>query len=537
MFNIVGDRDLRKLLEERAQFSPENTFLIFEDTQGNVDSFTYRRFDDDVNRVANALHKMGIRRGDKVNLHLRNCPEFLFLWFALAKLGGIMVPTNPLSTAAELQYILNHSESILSVTEPDYLRVVEDALEACPQVQGVVLCHSNEPQPGLTLMAEVLKGDASPPPPCALAPDDEVAILYTSGTTAQPKGVVLTHAYYIWTGELTAQHEKLRPEDRHFIVLPLFHGNAQFYSTMASLVTGASVALMQSFSASRYFEQAARHGATIASLFAAPMRMILNQPSSTQPRENQLRLVLFAQNLTLEQLAEFERLAGATLAQLYGLTELSFPLCNPIDGMRNNMSIGRPTLGVEVKVVDEGGREVPRGVSGELIIEGVPGWTLMKEYFKNPQATAEAIRDNWFYTGDNVRMGEDGFFYFVDRKKDMIKRAGENVPAAEVESVVNQHPKVLESAAIGVPDEMRDEAIKVFVVLKEGESADAEDILAHCRQRLMKLKVPSYIEFVDELPKTSVGKIQKHILKRREVEKADLRHGQGNNAGEKEVGI
>jgi crotonobetaine/carnitine-CoA ligase len=519
MWSIVGNRNLRTLIEERAHMSPAKTFLVFEGLQGDVESFAYRHFDENVNRLANALITMGIKKADKVNLHLRNCPEFLFGWFALAKIGAVMVPTNPLSTAPELQYILAHSESVACVTEPEYLDVVRATLPHCPNVKRVILCRAGVPQTGTTSMADILQGDPSPPPDAGLAPDDEVAILYTSGTTAQPKGVILTHAYYIWTGELAAHHEKLRPADRHFIVLPLFHGNAQFYSTMASLVTGASISLMQTFSASRYFEQAARHGATVASLFAAPMRMILKQPSGREPKKNRLRLVLFAQNLTPEQLAEFERLAGASLAQLYGLTELSFPMCNPIDGRSNNMSIGRPTLGVEVKVVDDGGREAPVGATGELIIKGIPGWTLMKGYFKNPQATAEAIRDNWFYTGDNVRLGEDGFFYFVDRKKDMIKRAGENVPAAEVEAVVNEHPKVLESAAIGVPDEMRDEAIKVFVVLKGGERATEEELIEHCRQHLMKLKVPSFIEFVADLPKTSVGKIQKHILKRAELEK------------------
>jgi len=309
---------------------------------------------------------------------------------------------------------------------------------------------------------------------------------------------------------------RLRPDDRSLIVLPLFHSNAQLYSTLSSLVAGASIAVMQTFSASKYFDQVARHEATVSSIFAAPIRMIMNQPLSKEARRNKLRLILFAQNVTPEQLQAFEKTAGAPLVQLYGLTERSLPLCNPVYGTRDSMSIGRPTLGAEVKVVDDSGAEVAPGNPGELVIKGTPGLTLMRGYFKNPEATASAIRDGWFYTGDNVKIGENGFFYFIDRKKDMIKRAGENISPAEVEGVVNGHPKVMESAAIGVPDETRDEAIKVFVTLKDGQTATQEEIIEHCRQRLMRMKVPSYIEFVKELPKTSVGKIQKHLLRDKE---------------------
>ena len=512
-WNIIANRDLRKLLEEKVSASPGKTFLIFEDVDGRVETFTYQEFGNNVNRVANWLLRLGIRKADKVNLHLRNCPEFLFTWFALAKIRAVMVPTNPLLTAPELEYVLNHSESVLSITEPDYISTVQSVVSTCPAVKHVILCRTGHQLPGTTLMSDILQGDESPPGNVSLSPDDDMTIMYTSGTTAKPKGVIQTHAYYLWIGELVASHLRMRPDDRSFVVLPLFHSNAQLYSTMASLVTGASIALMQTFSASRFFDQVARYEATVASIFAAPIRMILNQPSSKDVKKNKLRLILFAQNVTTEQLNTFEEIAGAPLVQLYGLTERSLPMCNPVYGVRDSMSIGRPTLGVEIKVVDDSGNEVLPGSVGELIIKGVPGWTLMKGYFKNQEATATATRDGWFYTGDNIKIGNNGFFYFVDRKKDMIKRAGENVSPAEVEGVVNEYPKVLESAAVGVPDETRDETIKVFVTLKTGETATEEEILEHCRARLMKLKVPSYIEIVGELPKTPVGKIQKNLLR------------------------
>lgn len=512
-WSIVANRDLRKLLEEKTLSSPDKIFLIYEDIQGNVETFTYREFNDNVNRISNQLLRFGLNKADKVNLHLRNCPEFLFSWFALAKIGAVMVPTNPLLTGPELQYELSHSESVLSITEPDYIHTVRSFFPGCSTVKDIILCRTQEHVPGTILMSDILQGDASSPPDAGLLPNEDMSILYTSGTTTRPKGVVHTHAYYIWIGELGANHLRLRFDDRSFIVLPLIHGNAQLLSIMASLVTGASITVMQTFSASRYFDQVTRHEATVASLFAAPIRMILNQSPSKEVKKNKLRLVVFNQNITTEQLHIFEKTVEATLVQTYGLTERGLSLCNPVYGFRDNLSIGRPILGTEVKVVDDSGGVVAPGKVGELIIKGVPGWTMMKAYFKNPEATASAIRDGWLYTGDNVRIGDNGFFYFIDRKKNMIKRAGENVSTAEVERVINEHPKVLESAVIGVSDEIRDEAIKVFVVLKEGQTATEAEILEHCRQKLMRLKIPSFIEFIKELPKTSLGKIQKHVLR------------------------
>jgi carnitine-CoA ligase len=189
------------------------------------------------------------------------------------------------------------------------------------------------------------------------------------------------------------------------------------------------------------------------------------------------------------------------------------PTLNPIFGERRNMSIGRPTLPSRVRVVDESGRDVRVGEVGELLVGGDPGWTLTAGYVDDPGVTAEAMRGGWFHTGDNVRADADGYIWFVDRAKDMIKRAGENVAAGEVESIVNVHPSVFESAAVGVPDEMRDEAIKVYVVLRPGAEATEEGIIVWCRERLARFKVPSYVEFVDELPRTPVGKIRKEALR------------------------
>jgi crotonobetaine/carnitine-CoA ligase len=220
------------------------------------------------------------------------------------------------------------------------------------------------------------------------------------------------------------------------------------------------------------------------------------------------------------QLDEWAERFGAPLLQLYGMTEtMGPPLMNPIDYVRNNLSIGLPTLGYEVILVGDEGEPVAQGKTGQILVFGRPGWSIMKGYFKNPEATAQTIREGWLWTGDNAYQDDAGYFHFVDRAKDMIKRAGENVAASEVEAVILQHPKVFDCAVIGVPDPLRDEAIKAFVVLHKREQVSDEEIIAWCQERLAKFRVPEFVEFCTELPRTSVGKIQKHVLRRQEVER------------------
>ncbi|HHY20726.1 MAG TPA: AMP-binding protein, partial [Bacilli bacterium] len=216
------------------------------------------------------------------------------------------------------------------------------------------------------------------------------------------------------------------------------------------------------------------------------------------------------------QIKKFEENYNVELLQMYGMTEtIGTPLMNPLDSVKKNMGIGRPVIGYEVKVIDEAGNEVPRGEVGQLIVKGEPGRTLMKGYFKNEQATKETLQNGWLHTGDNARVDKDGYFFFVDRKKDMIKRAGENIAATEIETVLSRHPSVFEVAVIGVPDEVRDEAIKAYVILKEDYDVSENELIDFCKQRLAMFKVPEYIEFVSELPRTSVGKIQKHLLRKK----------------------
>jgi len=506
---IVGSRTLKSALEDKIRHLGDATFLRFEDAEGrDGGSCTWREFDRQVNRAANLLRARGLGHGDKFNLHLGNCPEFLIFWLAAAKSGTVMVPTNPVSTADEMAYILAHSETRLAVTEPRYAAAIAAARGGLAGPLEILECRP---------LAPLLAGMKDTAPDVRVRPDDEISMQYTSGTTSKPKGVLLTHANYIYGGEVMAKAMRVLPTDRHLVVLPLFHAGAQLHAFVPMLLVGGGIALMERFSASRFVDQAIRYEATLAALFAAPIRMLLAQPPTVVEGRTPLRAISYAQNITVAQFDAWHERFKAPLQQIWGMTEtMSLPLMQPLDFPRKPLSMGMPVLGYECKVVDPQGEEVPPGSVGELIVRGEPGVSLMKGYFKNPGATAETIRDGWLYSGDNAWMDEDGYFFFVDRKKDMIKRAGENVSASEVEETLRQHPAVFDAAVVGMPDPVRDQMIKAYVILQPGATATAGELIQWCRARLSSFKIPELVDFRDAFPRTSVGKIQKHLFEERQ---------------------
>jgi crotonobetaine/carnitine-CoA ligase len=503
--NIVAGRTLGTALADKAQRFPERPFLWFEDADGQVQGpWTWCDFDREVNRAAHLLLAHGLKPGERFNLHLGNCPEFLVFWLAAARTGTVMVPTNPVSTPEEMAYILGHSEARLAITEPRYGAACRAVRDRCPALLDVLDCRP---------LAPLLASLPDTPPDVAVASFHEMSMQYTSGTTSRPKGVLLTHANYLYGGEVMAKAMRAAPGDRHLVVLPLFHAGAQLHAFIPMLLVGGSVALMERFSAGRFVDQALRHQATLAALFAAPIRMLLAQPQRPEEGTTRLRAVSYAQNVTPQQFEEWHRRFRAPLLQIWGMTEtMSLPLMQPLDLPPKPLSMGRPVLGYEVKIVDEAGHEVPPGTIGGLIVRGTPGVSLMKGYFKNPDATAQTLRDGWLWSGDQAFMDADGYFFFVDRKKDMIKRAGENVSASEVEETLKQHPAVFDAAVIGVPDPVRDQAIRAYVILNDSAAASAEELIAWCRDRLSPFKVPEAVEFRTTFPRTSVGKIQKHLF-------------------------
>src|SRR5438128_3719271 len=342
---ISHRRTLNRELEERAQLHPDKPFLIFQPVDDAPLTFSYADFAAQVNRTSNALLSLDVRPGDKLLLVLANCPEFLSLWFAAARIGAVIVPVNPLSSDDELQYLASHSEAVLAVA-----RAADAARGRRLGLRRVLVCGADADDPD-SLSSLVQRASADVPTGHCARSDDDVAILYTSGTTSRPKGCLITHANYVHVGEAVAQHAGIGPDDRNLVVLPYFHGNAQYYSTMSALVAGASLVVTDRFSASRFWTVAARHRATFASLFAAPIRMLLAQPEAPLP-EHRPRLAFFAQSITRAQLEEWQHRFSVPLLQIYGMTEqLGWPMANPLHSLRDNMTIGRPTLPFRCRVV------------------------------------------------------------------------------------------------------------------------------------------------------------------------------------------
>lgn len=527
--DCIGSKHLRKVIELKVSQFRDKAFIVFEDRNGYVVRYTYGQFDEMVNKYANILRQRGVQKNDKVVVHLLNSPEFLFSWFAIAKIGAVMIPTNVLSGAFEMEYYVDFSDAVAVITEPSFMDMFNTILPKCPRVEHLLLARTapiypnSKLYPDAVIMADLLKDTPSELPPADIDIEDDLMMLFTSGTTARPKAVQLTHANAVFSGIFGAQAWKVVPGDRHFMVLPLFHVNGQFISVMPTLTAGATLVMAEQFSATKYMAQVRQHGVTTSSLVAATVNMILNQPVSPHDAENSLRLIMYAIAIPDEKWAAFETRFNVPLCDLWGMTEtLGATTVNPIDGELKRNCIGMARLGNNIRVVDEKGDEVAPGTLGEIVVEGVRGRTLMKGYYKNPEATDDTIREGWLYTGDNAYMDEDGYFHFVDRKKDMIKRAGENVAAIEVEFVIGLHPKVQEVSVIGVPDPVRDEAVAAIVVLQKGETCDPEEIIDWCAGKLAKFKVPGFVKFRDSLPKTSIGKVQKNILKKEELKAMGL---------------
>jgi crotonobetaine/carnitine-CoA ligase len=514
--DIIGNRTLYSIFRAYADAQPDRNWLTYESADGILSHWTYAEFLRAVHKAANFLAKFGIGAGDVINLHLANHPAYPQVILAASYLGATVLPTSPSCTPEELRYFLEHSETKLVITAESYL----DSLEAIGRQANfsIVLIEDGCARTEHPCFEEELREQRDTVGTGQGSSEKVVQLLYTSGTTSRPKAVMLTNANFIYGSEVFRAATGLRNDDRHLIALPLYHSAAQCHALWPSLMAGCSVSILSRFSATRFFEQAASHQATMAALFGAPLRMLLNQPERPSDRAHKFRNITFAQNLTPAQYDQWHRRFAAPLQQLWGMTEIcALPIMSPLSGERRLNAMGRPVLGYESKVVDESGNEVPPGTPGQLITRGVPGRSLMKGYLKNEEATRKTIRHSdgraWLYSGDTATYDTDGFFYFVDRSSDMIKRSGLNISTAEVESVIAALEGVAEVCVCGLPDETRDESVAAVIVKRPGAVLSVDAIRTHCLANLASYKVPERIEFSDVLPRTSVGKIRKNVLR------------------------
>ncbi len=500
----------------------EASFLAFEAPDGSVRHWTYGEFDLVVRRVAAALRDRGVGRGDAVHLALTNSPTFVAVWLATNAIGGWIVPSDPQGAADELAGHLRRTNPLVGFCATARADTYREAVSTA----GIAIDTVTTDEADTTFASFGTDMVATWPEATAL---DRAAVMFTSGTTGAPKGVVITQANYAFAGATMARAAGLSASDRQLVVLPLFHANAQYYSFAAAISVGASVALMHTFSASGFVSQAARHRATHASLFAAPIRMIL-QRGATPVSGLVLEHCWYAMNIADDQYAALSELLGCEPRQLYGMTETIPAVLTDRPQLPVPSSMGFVTEGCRVDVQAGDGRSADPGETGEIVVGGMPGTTLFLEYLDDPATTAASFRDGWFLTGDRAVRDAEGRFAFAGRRADVLKVAGENVSTVEVEQVLSAHPDVLEAAVVGRADDIRDEVPVAFVVAADPANPPSlAELHSWCADRLTKAKRPRDIEFVDELPRTSVGKIRKFLLRDPAAESSGRRETAGRS--------
>jgi long-chain acyl-CoA synthetase len=502
-------RNIRELLETQAQRFPDKAFLAFFD---DGREFSYADVDRRTSQIANLFLSLGIDKGDTISLLLPNVPEMVLCQLACMKMGALAGPLNIHLKSAEIQYVLSDSQSRLLITTSRYWPLIRLIRDLLPFLQHVLLLDGMTDN-ALDFHREAERQDVHLGP-SQVNWDDEAVIIYTSGTTGKPKGCLLTYGNFLSNAKEISQWLSLSESDRLLCIMPLFHVNGIVVTMLTPLFIGGSMVLTKRFSTHDFWEIISRYQITSFGSVATMLSM-LNQTEYPEGYlekldRSHLRFALCGSApVPREVMLQFERTFQCLVVEGYGLSEATCRVTfNPPDERRRPGSIGLP-IGSDVRVLDDNDAPVPMGMVGEIVVSGP---SVMKGYFRNPEATAIALRRGWLHTGDLGYEDADGFYHLVDRKSDMIIRGGENIYPREVDNVLFAHPKIREAATVGIPDELYGEEVKAFVALREGQQATADDILNFCRQRLADFKCPKSIQFLSELPKGPTGKILKREL-------------------------
>jgi long-chain acyl-CoA synthetase len=525
-------------LDRTARELPGKAALIFIDSK-----ISYKQLNEMANRFANALIHLGVRPGDKVAMLMPNMPQLVAAVYGAWKAGAVVVMNNPLYTDVELEYQFNNSESSLLVTI-DLLGPRMIALKPKTKIQNIVVAHIRDhlkfpkkqllpfvakdkhknipPTPSVQEWTDILKKYPATDPKVAVDFEGLACLQYTGGTTGVSKGVMLTHA------NLSKNVQQIvawfpgfnKGGITHLGVLPIFHSFGLTCCMNICVWMGWTDVLIPRPEPQAILEAIDKYRVNFFPAVPTMYVGMLNHPEASKYNLTSIKGCFSgAAPLPVEVIKDFEARTGSQICEGYGLSETSpVVTTNPYGGKTKVGSIGLPVPDTDIKVVDlmHGSKEMPLGEAGEIIIRGPQ---VTNGYYKMPEETAVTLRDGWLYTGDIGRMDEEGYFYIVDRKKDMIIAGGYNIYPREIDEVLYEHPKILEACAVGIPDPYRGETVKAFVVLKPGESMTEEEVIKYCGERLAKYKIPKIVEFISSLPKSGVGKILRKELRAMEMAK------------------
>lgn len=501
---------LGEIVANAAERTPDKTAIIFRDQ-----STTYHELDQRVNQVANGLLTLGIKKGDRVGIFMHNLPLFAEAYYGILRIGATVVPLNPLYKPAEIAFILNDCEAKAAITIGMFYPVLQAARAEIPSLRHIVVAAPETPE-GATSWRHTF-GDAPdlPPPVAAIAPDDVAVICYTSGTTGKPKGAMLTHQNFLsnCTQMNSAQRIGLNSDDVVWVGLPLFHIYAMNVAMNVAVLVNATMVFMERFEAAAALEMIQKYKVT--AVHGAPPMYIAwaSLPNAKDYDFSSLRYCgSGAAALPVQIIETFKAATGVDITEGYGLTEAAPVVTTNAAGLVSKPgSVGVAAPGIEVKLVDPiTGEDVPVGQVGELICRGPH---VMKGYYNRPEANADTLKDGWLHTGDLATVDSDGYYYIVDRLKDMINVSGFNVYPREVEELLFRHPAIAEAAVVQAPDAYQGESVFAFVVLKPGATATESEIIEYCRANLAVFKAPKRIAIRDSLPKNNTGKVLRRELR------------------------
>lgn len=506
----MNDRSIIGSLQRAARVAPGKTLLQFVDGP----SYTADDLQDGAARAAGMLAGAGVGRGDRVALMVPNRIEFLWTFFGTAQLGAVSAPLNTSLRGPILDHMLGQTEPKVIVIAAEYEEQILESMDRLgSDAQLLVLDHTDTcSDRGVDFAREYAAAD--PVAPCDVSPYDLASILYTSGTTGPSKGVMHTHGSLMAFSDKGAWLVEMEPTDIALSCLPLFHANALCSTMFPALRCGATTVFSERFSASRYWNDVRELGATSINLLGAMVPILWNAPRTEEDARNDVRVAVAVPTPPAEFYDAFEQRFGLRLVSLFGMTDTSVIIGTPNGQPGRPGYCGKEHPDFECRIVDHNDEAVPDGQPGELVVRPRKPNSMMQGYYRDPEATLCAMRNLWFHSGDVLVRESDGWFRFVDRQKDALRRFGENISSFEVETVVLMHPEVAEAAVFAVPSDLSEDEVMVAVVLEDGVTDfDRDAFGAHCDRHLPYFAVPRYVDVRDALPKTSNEKVRKDVLR------------------------